>query len=207
MAMARNFWKLFLGTIIVGGLASGLGGCQRKQTWHETDITGSLPPLEFTMTRASDGAAVTGQTYHGSIVALYFGYANCPGPCPLTLSNLTDVLAKLGPDAKKVHVLFVTVDPARDHLDSLKAFIQHFAPEVEGLRGDSDALARLARRYRVAYAAGATGPNGSYIVNHSNAVFIFDDTGRARLITSDTSDTNGLAADFKQLIAEEQRSS
>jgi protein SCO1/2 len=198
--MARNFRKYVLSMIAAALLIPSLGACERKQAWHETDITGSLPPLEFAMTRASDGAKVTGETYRGNVVALYFGFTNCPGPCPLTMANMADVLAKLGPDARKVRVLFVTVDLARDDLNSLRDFTAHFGAQVDGLRGDPDALARLARRYRVAYSA-AAGPSGVPVVTHSNAVFVFDETGRARLLASDTSDTKGIASDFEQLIS------
>lgn len=62
------------------------------------------------MTQASDGAAVSGESYRGKVAALYFGYTNRPDVCPATLANLTAMLERLG--SKDVQVLFVTVDPA-----------------------------------------------------------------------------------------------
>jgi protein SCO1/2 len=174
-----------------------LAGCGRDKPWHATDITGAMPRLEFVMTRAGDGAAVTAKEYRGRVTILYFGYTNCPDICPTTLANLADMLQKLGPDADKVRVLFVTVDPGRDTLPVLKKYVAAFAPQIDGLSGGDNALADLARRYRVAYSV-KTKP--TYSVMHSSAVFFFDAAGRARLVTLSTDDTAGLAEDVKRLF-------
>jgi len=178
-------------------LVAVAAACGPEKPWHATNITGSMPRLEFSMVRASDGTPVTAEEYRGRAIFLYFGYTNCPDVCPTTLANLADVLHRLGPDAEKVRVLFVTVDPNRDGLPVLKRYAAAFAPQVEGLRGTPNQLADLARRYRVAYSV-TTKPD--YQVTHTSAVFVFDDTGRARLVTLDTSDTAGLTEDVKRII-------
>jgi protein SCO1/2 len=174
-----------------------LAGCGRDKPWHATDISGAMPRLAFVMTRANDGAPATAKDYRGRVAILYFGYTNCPDICPTTLANLADMLQKLGPDADKVRVLFVTVDPGRDTLPVLKKYVAAFAPQIDGLRGSDNALADLARRYRIAYSV-KTQPK--YEVMHSSAVFFFDATGRARLVTLTTDDTAGLAQDVKRLL-------
>jgi protein SCO1 len=165
--------------------------------WHATDITGSMPQLAFSMVRASDGTAVTAEDYRGRAVLLYFGYTHCPDVCPATLANLSEVLARLGRDAEKVRVLFVSVDPERDSLPILKEYTQAFAPQIDGLRGTPNQLADLARRYRVAYTV-KTAPD--YVVTHTTAVFFFDERGKARLVALDSNDSAGLAADVKRLL-------
>jgi protein SCO1 len=187
--MVRTRLLAFLGLL-------ALAGCSDKP-WHATNITGSMPRLEFSMVRASDATAVKAEEYRGRVVVLYFGYTHCPDVCPATLANLSDVLARLGPEAEKVRVLFVTVDPARDSLPVLKRYAQAFAPQMDGLRGTPNQLADVARRYRVAYSV-KTAPE--YVVTHTSAVFIFDEKGRARLVTLDTNDTGGLAEDVKRLL-------
>jgi protein SCO1/2 len=181
-------------------LLAVLTGCGRPAgPWHATNITGAMPPLQFHMTRASDGADVTAADYRGYVTILYFGYTNCPDICPATLANLAGMLGRLGRDADKVRVLFVTVDPNRDILSVLKQYAAGFAPQIDGLRGTDNALADLARRYRVAYSVKTT---PKYEVMHSVAVFFFDSTGRARLVTLTTDDTAELTQDVKQLIAD-----
>jgi protein SCO1/2 len=176
-------------------------GCGRSsESWHATDITGAMPPLAFSMTRANDGQAVGGANYRGKVAILYFGYTHCPDVCPTTLANLADVLHKLGSRADQVRVLFVTVDPDRDTLPLLKKYVRAFASQIDGLRGTPDQLTALTRRYRVAYSVTPDSPGHPYEVMHSGAVFFFDKTGRARLVATSTDDTAGLTADVKQLL-------
>jgi protein SCO1 len=182
-----------------------LTGCGDSAKWHAIDVSGSLPPLAFTMTRASDGKHVTAADYRGDIVLLYFGYTNCPDVCPETLSNLAQVLSRIGLDEQHVRVLFVTVDPNRDTPPVLAAYVKNFAPQIEGLRGTPDQLATLARRYRVLYSVSPATQNQPYEVSHSSAIYVFDQTGAARLIIGSLSSTHpdipGTADDLKRLVA------
>jgi protein SCO1/2 len=181
------------------------------RAWHAADLSGSLPPLDFTLTRASDGKQVTAADYRGKIILLYFGYTFCPDVCPTTLLNISEVLKRLGPLADDVRVLFVTVDPARDTLDLLRQYTQSFAPQVVGLRGTADHLAALARRYRVAYSVKTAGKNQSYEVTHSTATYAFDRNGAARLLISDLAnskvDLKANTEDLHALIQEKGRPS
>ncbi len=175
-----------------------LTACERQAGWHATDITGVMPALDFaTMQRADDGKMVTAADYRGKVVALFFGYSNCPDVCPLTLANLAEATARLGAKAGGVRVLFVSVDPDRDTPARLKAYAGAFAPQVDALRGSANAIADTARRYRVAYSV-TKGP--PYEVSHSGAVFFFDATGRVRLVTTRTDDIDGMAADLARLL-------
>lgn len=162
-----------------------------------TDVTGASPDLQFSMTRASDGQQVTAADYRGKVIVLYFGYTNCPDVCPATLANLTEALQKLGPHANAMQILFVTVDPKRDTLDKLKQYTAAFDPHIDALRGDANALLRLARRYRVAYDV-ETEPK--YEVMHSESVFFFDAQGHARLVELKTDDTSAVASDLMHLL-------
>lgn len=182
-------------------LALALVSCGRGEVRQgASDITGVMPPLAFSMTRANDGAAVNADSYRGRVVALYFGYTHCPDECPTTLANLANVLRALGPKAKDVRVLFVTVDPKRDTLPILKAYVNTFAPQIDGLRGTDDQIAALARRYRVLYRVTPASGTQTEEVMHSGSTYFFDPSGRARLVTTQTDDTKALAADVKRLL-------
>lgn len=180
-----------------------LAGCGDDGKWHAIDVSGSLPPLSFTLTRAGDGKTVTEADYRGRTVLLYFGYSFCPDVCPTTLSSLDDVLARLGPGAAHVRVLFVTVDPNRDTPAVLAAYVKNFGSRIDGLRGTPDQLAALARRYRVAYSVSPATPDHPYEVTHGSAVYVFDGADRARLIipslASAHPDIAGSAADLTRL--------
>lgn len=190
------------------GAAAALGGFAASApayAWNSTDVSGALPPLEFTMTRASDGKAVTAADFKGKVVLLEFGYTFCPDVCPTTLLNLSTMLKSLGSDADAVRVLFVTVDPGRDTLSVLKDYTQAFGPQVVGLRGTQDQLATLAKRYRVSYSVTAASGDQPYQVTHGAAVYVFDRDGRIQLLFSglslDKADTAPELADLRALIA------
>jgi protein SCO1/2 len=193
--------------LLAGGLLMGAGlplPALADNGWHDIDLSGVSPPLQLSMTRASDGKHVTQQDYVGRVSLLYFGYTYCPDVCPLTLSNLTQVLDKLGKQADRVRVLFVTVDPNRDSLAVLKQYMTSFGPQFVGLRGTPDALASLARRYRIEYSVSPASPGHPYEVTHSSAIYVFDTSGAARLLipsmASQNPDINGVAADLHRLI-------
>lgn len=182
-----------------------LAGCDDGK-FHAIDVSGSSPALAFTMTRAGDGKQVTQKDYRGQIVLLYFGYTFCPDVCPTTLTNVDDVLRRLGADAKHVRVLFVTVDPNRDTLSVLADYVKNFGSHVDGLRGTPDQLAALARRYRVVYSVEPATTTHPYEVTHSSAIYVFDGTGAARLLVpslaSTPPDIKGTTADLKRLVEE-----
>ena len=181
-------------------LCLGAAACSpRASEGGATDITGVMPPLSFSMVRANDGAPVDAAAYRGKTVLLYFGYTHCPDECPTTLTDLGAALKRLGPEADKVRVLFVTVDPARDSVAVLRKYVHAFAPQIDGLRGSDNAVAALARRYRVLYAVTSAAPGRAYDVTHSDSLFMFDGSGRARLVTMSTDNSAALAAEIRSL--------
>lgn len=190
--------------LLLGGFAASLAGCKPQEHWNNVDVSGAFPKLAFTMTRATDGAVVHGTDYRGKVALLYFGYTFCPDVCPLTLGNLAKVLERLGPLAEQVRVLFITVDPNRDDLKTLKAYTAQFAPQIVGLRGTPDELAALARTYRIAYSVEPATKAHPYEVTHSSAIYAFDATGATRLLipsmANSKPDIAGTAADLRRLI-------
>jgi protein SCO1/2 len=193
--------------LITGSLpAILLAGCGESKAWHTTDMSGTLPNLAFTLTRASDGKEVTAADFHGKVALLYFGYTFCPDVCPTTLLNMSQTLKRLGADADRVRVLFVTVDPDRDTLKVLREYTGAFGRQAVGLRGSKDQIAALAKRYRVAYSVEPATKDHPYEVTHSSAVYVFDGSGAIRLLFSGLAtqqpDVDGKAADLRHLLGE-----
>lgn len=182
---------------LAGALAlafCALQACEPAPSANATDISGVMPRLEFSMLRANDGARIDAGSYRGKTVLLYFGYTHCPDECPTTLTDLSDMLRRMGPRARNTRVLFVTVDPSRDTVPVLRSYVHAFGPEIDGLRGDANSIAALARRYRVLYQTTPASKNRPYAVMHSDSVFVFDGQGRARLVLTSTKDAAKLAA-------------
>lgn len=176
-----------------------LAGCGRGEIRQGvTDITGVMPNLKFAMTRANDGTAVMADDYRGKAVILYFGYTHCPDECPTTLANLASALKQFGPKANNVRVLFVSVDPGRDTPPILKSYVNAFAPQIDGLRGSDNEIAKLARRYRVLYSVTQTA-HGTEVM-HSGSVFFFDREGHAREVMTDTTNKREMMLDIIELL-------
>ncbi|WP_425605972.1 SCO family protein [Paraburkholderia sejongensis] len=180
---------------------TALSGCtQPAQPWQLTNVSGHLPDLSFTLT-ADDGRPVTADAFKGRASLVYFGYTHCPDVCPETMGRLMQVLGKLGDDAQKVRILFITVDPARDTPQALRDYVGAFdAQHAEGLTGTDRQIESLAKRYRVAYQMEKRDPNGNYEVTHSSAVYVFDSQGRARLLATDHDTPDAIAQDLRRLI-------
>ncbi|MBW4329573.1 SCO family protein [Stakelama sp. CBK3Z-3] len=187
--------------------ASALMSCSPGGgNWHGTDIDGQVPALSLHMTQAATGKPVDADNFRGKVTLLYFGYTFCPDICPMTLSNLGRALHQMGDAANDVRVLFVTVDPRRDTAKQVADYVKAFGPQFVGLRGSEDQLARIAKRYRVAYSVKPAADPAKYEVTHSSALFVFDRDGEARLLenslSTDKPDIDGVAADLKRLTAE-----
>jgi len=180
------------------GLLAGCSSSQPKH-WDLTYIGGVMPPLQFTLV-GDNGEPVTAANFAGKVVLLYFGYTHCPDVCPTTLADLAQALRLLGAEANKVSVLFVSVDPKRDTPAVLKSYAAAFAPQVVGLSGSQEQLESLTKRYRVAYRLGEPDTHGNYVVYHSSALFIFDSSGRVRLLASDSDLPQAIAHDLRQLL-------
>ena len=172
--------------------------------WHDIDVTGTSPSLDFTMMATPEGQTVFQANYAGYVTMLYFGYTFCPDVCPLTMQNVAAALAKTGKAAKDIRFLFVTVDPKRDTIPVLKSYVSLFGPDFIGLRGDADQLELLAKRFRIAYSVTPSPDPAKYEVTHSSAVYVFDKQLNARLLVpsmaSKTPNIDGLAADLVRLV-------
>lgn len=205
--MRSGWFSRLLATAIVSGLLL-LAGCSEKSPdWSLYNVTGHLPDLKFTL-KGAGNRTVTERDLQGKTVLLFFGYASCPDICPTTMAQLSEVLQKLGDDARDVRVVFISVDPHRDTPDILQAYVDAFNKNAIGLTGDEAQVANLARHYRVAYQIEKPSPGDSpdtYNVTHSRGVFIFDNRGKARLLASDTEAVDAVTADLRKLITETRK--
>ena len=80
---------------------------------------------------------------------VFFGFTHCPDICPTTLFDMSQMMKALGPDADRVGVLFITVDPDRDTPKVLKDYLSNFDPHLRGLTGDQAQIDTAIKEYRV----------------------------------------------------------
>jgi len=123
-----------------------------------------------------NGRPVSDEDFRGKPFLVFFGYTHCPDVCPTTLFDVSEVMRRLGPDADKTAALFITVDPERDTPASLKDYLGSFDPHLHGITGTPDAVAAVAKEYRVYYKKVPT-ENGDYSMDHTAIVYLMDKNG------------------------------
>jgi protein SCO1 len=196
MSSAVNVRRRFLCALASLALVGcGAGGPK----FESSDVTGSSFGHDFTL-EDPDGRQRTLADFRGKAVVVFFGYTQCPDVCPATLATLAEAMKRLGPDADRVQVLFITVDPERDTAALLKQYVPAFDPHFLGLRGDAAATARTAKEFRIIYQK-VPGPTpGSYTMDHSAGSYVFDPQGRLRLFVSNGQGPDVFAHDLRALL-------
>ncbi|HUW51165.1 MAG TPA: SCO family protein [Sulfuricella sp.] len=186
-------------------LALSLSGCADKKISPEPFIASDISGADFGRDfRLADhhGKIRTLADFRGKAVLLFFGYTNCPDVCLNILSELATVQKRLGDDAARVQVIFVTLDPARDTPEKLANFVTYFNKDFLALYGDDAAIAGTAREFRVSYDKHDSGSAAGYLLDHSVGVYAFDPRGRLRLLINDGVDAASIVHDVKLLLGE-----
>lgn len=184
---------------LAASLLAALAGCGGQgPQFKNVDITGADYGKDFALVDHT-GKTRTLADFRGKAVVVFFGYTHCPDVCPTTLAELKMVKEQLGPDAERLQVLFVTVDPDRDTQDVLARYVPAFDPGFIGLRGDAAATAKVAKDFKVFYQKVPGSKPDNYSVDHTAGSYVFDPQGRLRLFARQGSPAN-LAADVRILL-------
>lgn len=189
----------FLSSLFLS-LALLLSGCSESSRFVSTDLSAVDWGKDFSLTDHK-GQARRLADFRGKAVVLFFGYTQCPDVCPTTLVTMRDAMALLGEDAQRVQVLFVTLDPARDTPQLLAQYLPSFHQSFLGLLGDDNAIAALAKDFKVFYVKQPGSTPGSYSIDHSTSSYAYDPQGRLRLLLRHGEAPANIAADLKLLLA------
>jgi protein SCO1/2 len=163
------------------------------------DVGWQHPQADFHLLDAG-GKPESLADYRGKVVVLFFGYTHCPEVCPTTLADLAQVMRLLGQDAKKVQVLFVTLDPERDTPEVLAKFIPAFDPSFIGLHGDAQATAQAAKLFGVNYQKQYDN-RGGYTLDHSDGTYLIGPEGKPLWLSRYGQHVDLLVQDIKMLLA------
>ncbi len=166
--------------------------------FKSTDISGVNWGGDFELT-AHTGQRVKVSDFQGKIVILFFGYTHCPDVCAPTLTKLAQVMKRLGNDAQRVQVLFVTIDPIHDTVKQLASFVPAFHSSFIGLTGTDKEIAAVTSEYKVAY---GKNPKDQALVDHSTGILIRDAKGKMRLLVRNDITVDDLESDVRSLLQE-----
>ena len=101
----------------------------------------------------TSGRTVNQDILKGKWSVVFFGFTHCPDICPTTLFELAQVEPLLGADVSRFQTVFVSVDPARDTVAQMKAYVANdaFPKRIVGLTGSPAQTDAAAKAYRVYY--------------------------------------------------------
>ena len=146
------------------------------------------------------GRPVDEAAFKGRFRLVFFGYTHCLDVCPMTLYAMKRVLEALGPDASRLRVVYVTIDPARDTPQALDEMIGHFDQRIVGLTGTPGAIAKVARNYGVTYFRDVQVSPGEYYMVHTTHSVLIDPDGYVRDLFEVNDDPDAMAHDVASRI-------
>jgi len=131
----------------------------------------------FTLTDHT-GKRVSETDFAGRYMLVYFGFTYCPDACPAGLQLIGETMERLGAKARQVVPIFITVDPERDTVEQMSAYVANFHPQLVGLTGTLEEITDAARAYRVYFAKVEDDSSGDgYSVDHTSIIYLMGRTG------------------------------
>jgi protein SCO1/2 len=141
-----------------------------------TAIVPVLPAPALALTD-QDGQPFNLASVRGTPTLVFFGYTHCPDVCPTTLADVRDAVKR---SPVPVHVVFVTIDPARDDAAAMKQYLSFYNAGFIGLTGSAAEIRRAADAWGVQYARMDNGSANGYAMAHTADAFLVDAAGRLR---------------------------
>ena len=149
-----------------GGSRAGGPGPAGQSGFAGSALTpvASAPPLAL---RNYLGDPVTLEHYRGKAVLLTFLYTRCVDVCPLITANPSVVLDHLGPAARSVQIVAVSVDPRGDTPRTVAAFLRthHMSGRMKYLIGSARQLSLV---WKVWHVAATRDPTSRKLVTHTS---------------------------------------
>jgi protein SCO1/2 len=198
--VTARLWGLALSSLALTflALAAPAGGASFRSGAFEPP----RPAPDFALP-ATGGTEFRLSQARGKVILLTFGYTNCPDVCPTVLAELAQVRARVGRDAGRVQVVYVSVDPERDTTERLRAYVQIFDKSFLGLTGSTAQLEPVWKAYGVSIARREI-PNGgpqAYGVHHTASVYVVDTEGRLRVMAPFGTPVDDVLHDVRVLLA------
>ncbi len=187
--------------LLIGVVAAVLYFFPGNINFRGTAYTEPYPPAPEIDLASGNGTTFRLSEMRGNIILLFFGYTSCPDVCPITLGELKQVLDELGEnDAKKVQVVFVTVDPGRDSPEAVQKYVDHFDKDFIGLSGNEAQLQKVWTGYGIFREIVEGTSAAGYLVNHTARITLIDQSGNLRLSYSLETPVDDIVHDIKILL-------
>ena len=206
-------------SLLLGMVFFMLGGCQQTVEKPKTESAFLLPEVVtlegFKLENAQLGEfGVDNLKEKWSL--FFFGYTHCPDVCPTELYMMAEMMRAIerNPpvDVQPPQVVFVSVDPQRDTLESLQQYASFYHSSFIGITGPQPSVDQLVQVMGVFYER-VYHRNGevviidsdkgipaelenSYLINHSASIFLLNPRGELQAIFAPPHDPNKMIRDL-----------
>jgi protein SCO1 len=137
------------------------------------------------------------------LTLVFFGYTQCPDICQAVMADLASATARLDEsDAAEVDTWFITTDPARDDPATLRAYLDRFDPDFEGVTGPLEEIVAVGEAVHVGIDKGAELPSGGYEVNHGTPILGVTPDGEVPILWTEGTSAAKLAEDIHTFLSE-----
>ena len=167
----RRFRMILWGLVVVAAIGATLLFVLRPPA-NPLGVTGKPFTLESTA-----GGTFTQDNLKGTPSLVFFGYTFCPDVCPTTLAESVAWKQAAGITDEQLRTIFVTVDPERDTLQTMKEYLGGFDPDVIGLVGTPEQTEQAKASFGVMSEKDTSGDAEYYLVNHTATVFLIGRDG------------------------------
>ena len=165
-----------------GRISRAFGPCLLLATWLGVLCTPGLAQSDGKVGPSLELVDQSGRPFSGAVLAgrpyvIFFGFTHCPDVCPTTLMTLSNTLQRLGVDADRLRILFVSLDPEHDTPEQLRQYLAAFDARIIGLTGSEAQIASAAKDWKVFHNK-IPEDDGSYTIVHSAYVYLMDRANR-----------------------------
>jgi len=133
---------------------------------------------------------------------MFFGYTQCPDICPDTLHTVNQMSEQMDAATKEaVQVVFVSVDPARDSPQHIKAYLEFFNSDFIGATASMEHLIPLTRSLGIVhYIEEDAKLDEPYEVAHSASIVLINPKAQFAGLLPTPHDPAQMAADLKAVV-------
>ena len=189
--------KKHIAIIITALLAACTSGEAR---FNGTDISVMDFGEPVVLKSSNNGKPLSVKDFKGKVVAVFFGYAQCPHICAPVLYRLAQARTALNEQQSDFQILFITVDPKEDTPAKLDKFVSTFKADIIGLTGTVADIEKAKQHYKVA--AFSRMENNKKVIDHTGSVFVYDTNGKIRLLFSQDTKPELITTDIKTLLSQ-----
>lgn len=171
--MTNRYFRISFLLVVGLAIASLIAYSQIKSEKGGNHIVATNFGGPFTLTN-QNGKTVTEEIFKNQYRLIYFGFTYCPAICPTELQKMTATLNALGPVGEKILPVFITVDPERDTVQTMKQYIEAFHPNFVGLTGTIAQIDQAKKSYKIYAAKVQDDTMSDYTMDHSSYIYFLD---------------------------------